>query len=238
MSTQNNLEQILKGIHLMISECPKIKGDPDRVVIDKNRLFVELDRVSQCMYDMLDEYGLTKSKKEEAQYQINRQYEETMKKANSTAEDVYSASVLYTDEAITRLVRILDENQRKMESIYHEMGKSIQHEKDKLRKNQRELQDTLFEMKDSNLYLNILNDRRVQLENEKENKERQNLGKTIVMNPGQKLDIKVNEKLIEQMGLNTDGSVKPEKEPTIAKPEVKVDTESNYFKWKKEQEKK
>ena len=133
MSAGKSMEDVLRDIHLLISKCPKIKGDPDRVVINKQELFAELEKISQCMYDMLDEYSLSKQKKEEAQYQINKKYDETIAKATSTAEDVYSASVLYTDEAISRLVHILDQNKKDMDNLYHEINRQIENEKDKIR---------------------------------------------------------------------------------------------------------
>lgn len=235
MSAGKSMEDVLRDIHLLISKCPKIKGDPDRVVINKQELFAELEKISQCMYDMLDEYSLSKQKKEEAQYQINKKYDETIAKATSTAEDVYSASVLYTDEAISRLVHILDQNKKDMDNLYHEINRQIENEKDKIRANQKELQETLFELQDSNLYLNLIQERRKEIEVQKEEAERIKLGKTMIMPAVRKTDVKVNKAYFEQMGLNDDGTKKEEPMKINTAPQVKVNTESNYFKWKQQQ---
>ena len=235
MSAGKSMEDVLRDIHLLISKCPKIKGDPDRIVISKQELFNELEKISQCMYDMLDEYSLSKQKKEEAQYQINKKYDETIAKATSTAEDVYSASVLYTDEAISRLVHILDKNKKDMDNLYHEISREIENEKDKIRANQKELQETLFELQDSNLYLNLIQERRKELEVAKEEAERIKLGKTMIMPAVRKTDVKVNKAYFEQMGLNDDGTKKEEPLKLSSAPQVKVNTESNYFKWKQQQ---
>lgn len=235
MSAGKSMEDVLRDIHLLISKCPKIKGDPDRIVINKQELFAELEKISQCMYDMLDEYSLSKQKKEEAQYQINKKYDETIAKATSTAEDVYSASVLYTDEAISRLVHILDQNKKDMDNLYHEINRQIENEKDKIRANQKELQETLFELQDSNLYLNLIQERRKEIEVQKEEAERIKLGKTMIMPAVRKTDVKVNKAYFEQMGLNDDGTKKEEPMKINTSPQVKVNTESNYFKWKQQQ---
>jgi len=235
MSAGKSMEDVLRDIHLLISKCPKIKGDPDRIVINKQELFAELEKISQCMYDMLDEYSLSKQKKEEAQYQINKKYDETIAKATTTAEDVYSASVLYTDEAISRLVHILDKNKKDMDNLYHEINREIESEKDRIRANQKELQETLFELQDSNLYLNLIQERRKELEVAKEEAERIKLGKTMIMPAVRKTDVKVNKAYFEQMGLNDDGTKKEDQIKINQAPQVKVNTDSNYFKWKQQQ---
>lgn len=235
MSAGKSMEDVLRDIHLLVSKCPKIKGDPDRIVISKQELFAELEKISQCMYDMLDEYSLSKQKKEEAQYQINKKYDETIAKATSTAEDVYSASVLYTDDAISRLIHILDKNKKDMDALYHDIAMQIENEKDRIRGNQKELQESLFELQDSNLYLNLINERRKEIAAKEEEVERIKLGKTMIMPAVRKTDVKVNKAYFDQMGLNEDGTKKEDSLKLNTAPQVKVNTESNYFKWKQQQ---
>lgn len=238
MSAQNNLEQVLKKIHIMISESPRLKGDMDKVVIDKNVLFAHLDELSRSFYDMLDEFELTKQKKKEAEYQMKQKYEQTVENAYDKAEDVYSASVLYTDEAITRIVRLIEKSEKSVEMLYTDLEHKLQREKDQIRANQKELQNQLFEMKDSNLYLNILNERRRQIEKEKAELEKAKKQMDFAAAPAYpKPEIKINKQYFEQMGLNEDGTAKEMEEKKPETPEVKVNLNSNYFKWKKGKEK-
>lgn len=234
MSAQNNLEKILKEIHVMVAECPKLKGDMDKVVMDKNVLFAHLDRVSQCFYDMLDEFELTKQKKKEAEYQLKQKYEQMIEEANTQADDVYSASVLYTDEAITRLVRLLDDSEKSVELLYWDFEKKLIQERDRIRQNQKELQDILFELKDSNTYLGLMNERRrilkEQAEELKKHKENTSYAPYAPTYPAP--EIKINKKYFEQMGLNEDGTPKAKEEKKAEPIEVKIDMNSNYFKWK------
>ncbi|MCR4956793.1 MAG: hypothetical protein K6A30_08930 [Lachnospiraceae bacterium] len=235
MGSQSSFENVVKEIHIMVSECPTIKGNPDNVVINKNQLFDKLNSLSQCLYEMLDEFELTKQKKEEANYKIKKYYRETVDNAQSKAEDVYSASVLYTDEAITRLVRLIDESEKSVELQFVEFERKLQKQKDEIRANQKELQDLLFEMQDDSFYINLLNERRRKIEQEKPDKNKKT--PTYSSEPiYPKPEIKINKQYFEHMGLNEDGTPKIEDEVKVETPEIKVDMNSNYFKWKKQQE--
>lgn len=234
MSTQNNLEEIIKKIHLMISSNPHVKGDPNRVVIDKNELFSYLEDISRCMYDMLDEYKLTKEQKNEQLRHIKDEEKRMVESATRTVEDMYSASALYTDSAIGRLVKILEESQRSFDHIYADFNKRMAEEKANLRGNQKVLEEQLFDMKDSGFYMNLLEDSRRRLEQEKAENQKvfakmEHSGEGNYPAP----EIKINQAYFDQMGLNPDGTKKEDPAPESAgTPEVVVNLDANYFKWK------
>lgn len=239
MSSQKNWEEVLKQIHIMVSECPKVKGEQDKVVMDKTVLFNYLNEVSQCFYDMLDEFKLTTQQRKEAKYQMRKEYDTTVKSAETAAEDVYSASMLYTAEAITRLVKVIDASKRDMDQVAQELQQRMQQEKENLRANQKELQDVLFNMKDNNLYMGLISERRREIQKEKERMEKEKeiafSGTRTAAYPAP--EIKINKEYFEKMGLNEDGTPKPMEEKGTEAPEIKVDLNSNYFKWKRAQEK-
>jgi len=234
MSTQNNLEEIIKKIHLMVSQSPHVKGDPNRVVIDKNELFSYMEDISRCMYDMLDEYKLTSEQKKEQLRQIKEEQKKMVESASKTVEDMYSASALYTDGAIGRLVRILEESQKSFDILYAEYNRRMSEEKARLRGNQKVLEEQLFEMKDSNFYVNLLADARRKMEKEYEENQTVLSKKTFGEGNYPQPEIKINQAYFDQMGLNLDGTKKVEEINTEAAsaPEVVVNMNSNYFKWK------
>ncbi len=239
MSTQNNLEDIIKKIHLMISVSPHVKGDPDRVVINKNELFGYLEDISRCMYDMLDEYSLTNEQKKEQLRHIKEEEKKMLESANKTVEDMYSASALYTDSAIGRLVKILEESQSSFDHLYADFNKKMSEEKARLRGNQKVLEEQLFDMRDSNFYVNLLADARRKMEKEyEENKKAFSSGKVSGEGNYPQPEIKINQAYFDQMGLNLDGTKKVEESNTEASaaPEIVVNMDSNYFKWKKGEE--
>ncbi|MBE5906877.1 MAG: hypothetical protein E7277_08875 [Lachnospiraceae bacterium] len=238
MSAENNWEKVLKQIHVMVSECPKVRGEQDKVVMDKQVLFEYLNQMSQCFYDMLDEYKLTVQQKKEAKYQMRKEYDTAVKQAETAAEDVYSASVMYTDEAITRLVRIVEQSKRSVEQIALEFQNKMQEETNSLRMNQKELQDVLFEMRDDQMYLSLINDRRREIQEQKDRLEKDKELAYSGMNAPSypKPEIKINKEYFAKMGLNEDGTPKPIEEKKVEAPEIKVNTNSNYFKWKAAQQ--
>ena len=237
MSTQNNLEDIIKKIHLMISASPHVKGDPDRVVINKNDLFKHLEDISKCMYDMLDEYKLTSEQKKEQLRHIKEEEKKMIAAAQTTVEDMYSASTLYADGTIGRLVKVLEESQKSFDTLYAEFNRKMAEEKSKLRGNQKVLEEQLFDMRDSDFYGGLLADARRKMEKEYE-ENRSVLSKTVSAEGNYpQPEIKINQAYFDQMGLNLDGTKKVEETKTeTSAPEVIVNTESNYFKWKKGEE--
>lgn len=239
MSTQNNLEDIIKRIHLMVSSSPHVKGDSDRVVINKNELFGYLEEISQCMYNMLDEYKLTSEQRNEQLRHIKEEEKRMVESANKTVEDMYSASALYTDGAIGRLVKILEESQKSFDSLYADFNKKMTEEKSRLRGNQKVLEEQLFEMKDSNFYVNLLADARRKMEREYEENRKafSNMSRSVESNYPEP-EIKINQAYFDQMGLNLDGTKKVESEgvENASAPEVVVNLNSNYFKWKNGEE--
>ena len=239
MNTQNNLEEIIKKIHLMVSVSPHVKGDADRVVINKNELFGYLEDISRCMFDMLDEYKLTKEQKNEQLRHMKEEEKKMVESAQKTVEDMYSASALYTDGAIGRLVKILEESQRSFDGLYADFNKKMAEEKSRLRGNQKVLEEQLFEMKDSNFYINLLADARQKMEKEQE----ENQKAFAAVSRGTQTnypepEIKINQAYFDQMGLNLDGTKKVDVQEAegATQPEVVVNLDSNYFKWKKGQE--
>lgn len=239
MSAQNNLEDIIKKIHLMISVSPHVKGDPDRVVIDKHELFGHLEEISKCMYDMLDEYKLTSEQKKEQLRHIKEEEKKMIETAQTTVEDMYSASTLYADGTIGRLVKILEESQKSFDFLYADFSKRMAEERSKLRGNQKVLEEQLFDMRDSNLYANLLADARRKMEKEHEDNQKV-LGSKVTSAEGNypQPEIKINQAYFDQMGLNLDGTKKVEETtPEVpSAPEIIVNTDSNYFKWKKGEE--
>ncbi len=237
MSRQQSLEDLLREVHLMMAECPKIKGDPDKIVVSKTVLLGEMEKISRFMYEMMDAYELNTQTEAEKKGKMQREYRQTVEEAKEKAEDVYSASILYTDEAITRLIKLINDSQRSVEVLYANFERELRQEVNDVRKNQRELQDLLFDLKDANIYTNLLQERRRKIEKEKEDAR----VRMAIASSGLSLkpapEIKINKAYYEHNGLNEDGTPAISEEAKPAdKPEIKVDLNSNYFKWKRQQE--
>lgn len=160
MNSQSEIERMLREIHVMVVQGGSVAGDNDQVILNKTQLFQALEQINQCMYDMMDQYELTEKSKSKAVLKVKDHTDLMLEDANRKAEDIYSASIMYTDDAIGRVVKILEESQLAMDETMRKAQWLVEEEKSMIKMNQRELQDQLMEMQDANIYLNIIEDRR------------------------------------------------------------------------------
>ena len=112
------------------------------------------------MYDMMDQYELTEKSKSKAVLKVKDHTDVLLEDANQKAEDIYSASIMYSDDAIGRVVKILEDSQLAMDETLRKARWLVEEEKSIIRMNQRELQEQLMEMQDAKIYLNIIDERR------------------------------------------------------------------------------
>ena len=170
MNSQSEVEKMLREIHVMVAQGSTLAGNDKEIIINKNQLFAALEKINLCMYDMMDQYELTEKSKGKAVLKVKDHTELMLEDASQKAEDIYSASIMYTDDAIGRVVRILDKAQESMDETMRKAQLLIEEEKSKIRKNQRELQEQLMEMQDGNLYLKLVEERRKTIEKIEEEK--------------------------------------------------------------------
>lgn len=69
------------------------------MIVDKKQMSDLLARLSASIYMLMDEYELTQQSRDAADREARKRGEEIVWDASRKAEDVYAASVLYTDEA-------------------------------------------------------------------------------------------------------------------------------------------
>lgn len=160
MKSQSEVERMLREIHVMVAQGGVVAGDDDQVSLNKTQLFDALERINLCMYDMMDQYELTEKSKSKAVLKVKDQTDVLFEDASQKAEDIYSASIMYSDDAIGRVVRILEDAQTSMDETMRKAQWLVEEEKSIIRMNQRELQDQLMEMQDAKIYLNLIEERR------------------------------------------------------------------------------
>ena len=106
MGAQDKIERTLKQIHVMFSEGPIIAGNPDKVVVDKKEVFAILEQLNLAMYEMMDEYEATSQARELAQRRSEKKGEELLSRISKQADDVYAASLIYTDNALNQVQKL------------------------------------------------------------------------------------------------------------------------------------
>lgn len=252
MSTQDNLEKILRQMHILISKGETFDESKDKVIISKKEMLRLLKDLNICVYNMMDEYELTQQGHDKAERAARKLGEGIVKDAQKKAEDVYAASVLYTNEALNHIQRIIQNASDSMDDVFQSMKDELEERKDTVRENQLELEGQLHDLADTNKYLQLIEERNKELA-----KERMGTKKTAVRKkPGRpsaypEPEIKINKEYFIRNGIPLEPEKEePEKEepeleeketeiqvPEKQAPEIKVNLDAEYFKWKKEHNK-
>lgn len=230
MGTQDKIERILKRIHVLFAEGQSVAGDSDKVIVDKKEVFSILEEMNLAIYEMMDNYEATRQAREMAQRRSEKKGEELLARVSRQTEDVYAASLLYTDDALGKINRMMTEAVNASRDIWRQLSRDIEREQQKIREDQSELREQLKDFRDSNKYLNIIEEcnreREKQEQQEKASpppeKKIQNEAKHYALNL--KPEIRVNPAYFERRGIRPDGTkIEPENSP---KKDVAEETDS------------
>lgn len=240
MSPQDTVERVLKEIHVTFSQCPTYNGEPDKIIVDRKHFLQLLDRLNQGIYDMMEKYEQTRQSRMTAERAFKKKGEEILNQANASAEDIYAASVLYTADAIGRIRELMDQTNDSMNDLFIQFRRDLRARKDVLRAHESELQAQLVDLADSHKYLSVLKD--INREQDKvslDNKARREIAEFTDEKdthiPAQAVDVKVNEEYFKKAGKEAPKAAAADGTAT-EKPEVVVNQDAAYFKWKAQQE--
>lgn len=249
MNVQDKLERILREMHIMVSRGPTLENDSDFVLIHKKDMQRLLGGISQAVSEMMEQYEITEQSRNRAELEAEKHRMEIIRNANRQAEDIYAASVMYTDDALGRIQDIIEEAEKSAKEILHTLNRSMEEEKRLIRTNQLELKTQLEDMKDTAKYIKLIEERNREIakaKNKKTNDEKerryQRTEDFVPITP----EIKINEEYFEKAGLTPEGLPKDMEEESGAeetayeKPVIKINEE--YFEkagipYEKEEEK-
>ena len=166
MSSQDKLEKVLRDIHILISRSEVY--DKDRIVVNKQDMFGLIDRLNASIYEIMEEYELTKQSRDRVEREHKKQGDKIIWDASRKAEDIYAASVMYTDEALNHIQAIMDESTEQIRAVQDAMLKDLEEKKQIVRTNQLELKSQLQDLVDTEKYLSLIEERNKEIEREKE----------------------------------------------------------------------
>lgn len=243
MSAQDKTEQVLRDIHLMFANSEVYAADTSKVIVEKKQVIQLLRQLNACVYELMDEYDLTQRGKDKVEREAKRAGETIVKDASKKAEDVYAASVIYTDEALHRVLDIMQGTIDSVKGIYEKMNEELLEEKRKVHENQSELKGHLQNLTDTEKYLKLIEDSNKEIEKEKnkgKNKDKKEREKSSYAVPPIKPEIKINAEYFkragipfeaEDFGLEEGAEAFSEQKPQIT-PEITVNLDAEYFRWK------
>lgn len=197
MSVQDKTEQVLRDFHILFSRCEAYGGDANKVIVDKSKVIGLLNRLNACIYEMMEEYGQTQGSREAGEREARRRRDEIVLDANHKAEEVYAASVLYTDEALSRAREIMREAAESMKAACDKLDADMQKEMDIVRRDQSELKSHLMNLKDTEKYLKLIEERNKEISKEKAQGEEAKEPEFKPIKP----EIKINRAYFERMGI-------------------------------------
>ena len=109
MNANDKTEKVLREIHILLSKSEPYNKEPSKVIVDKQQMIDLLANLNKCIYEIQDEYELTEQSRNHAEREFRKKGDQIVWDASRKAEDVYAASVMYTDEALSRVRDIINE---------------------------------------------------------------------------------------------------------------------------------
>lgn len=237
MSAQDKTEQVLRNIHIMFAQSEVYDKATNRVIIDKKEALNLLQQLNVCIYEILEEHEFTKQSRDAAEREVRRKTDEIVMDANRMAEDVYAGSVMYSDEALRRVQDIMQDAADSFTEICRKMNEALEQEKSAVHRDQRELRSHLEDLRDTNKYMQLIEERNKQIlkERAKAKKEEEQPSVYAQIKP----EIKINEEYFERAGIplvDEEPEEIPDEETEAVQAEVKVNLDAEYFKWKEEEQ--
>lgn len=205
MNANDKTEKVLREIHILLSKSEHYNKEPSKVIVDKQQMIDLLSDLNKCIYEIQDEYELTEQSRNHAEREFRKKGDQIVWDASRKAEDIYAASVMYTDEALSRVRNIINETNESLASLYKSMDAKIKDQEHIVKTNQLELKSQLQDLSDTEKYLRIIEERNKEIEKQK------NAGKPDEQQPieneesiyaNRQTEVKVNMDYIRKLGLD------------------------------------
>ncbi len=231
MSAQDRTEEVLRKFHILFSKAEPIPGSARDVVVDKIEAMALLQELNECMYDMLEEHALSKSGRERASREMQKQGDEIIFSATRQAEDIYAASIMYTDNALRRIQTIISETTDSLNQLHTSTVQQLKEEQAGIKHNRTDLRSQLEGLIDTQTYIRLIEeDRRRQAKAEAAGEtepEDQSLY------AGIQAEVQINKDYFIQHGLAFEDDDLPE-DDELADGLSGEDLDAEYFQWQQE----
>lgn len=231
----DNIERILRDIHKLFAESEEYEGSESRIIVDKKRVFAMLERLNYAVMEVMDKYEVNERSKELAINKVQKEAQQIIDDASKSAEQIYAASIIYTDDALLELRDLVRKTQDNIDKEYKDIIGRIDKQVEMINKNKDELHAQLSELSGGNEYLNIIVE-----EQKRRGKDRDKYNK---VENGETKD-NTQSRLVQYANnhtasRNTDtlGDDRDNRESTSNKPELVINVNTNHPAIKKMQEK-
>ena len=152
------IEEILRAIHVLFSKGEMYHELPDKVVLSKREMFALLEQLNYAVVEVMDRYEATTRSKQKAMQEMEAAGNRIIEAANKDAEDIYAASILYTDGALNEFTNIVDNTRQRLRDEYAYFEECMNEQLEQVRSNQAELLERLQLLAQNKKYLDIINE--------------------------------------------------------------------------------
>ena len=168
MGAQDRTEKVLRDMHVLFSKAQPYEGSTRNVIVDKRAMMDLLKELNECMYDMMEEHELTVKSRDKANREMQKQGDDIVFDATRKAEDIYAASIMYTDSALDSIQDVIKESEEAVSKIYDKAIEKIKEEARAVKTNQIELKSHLNDLIDTQKYLRLIDEENMRLLKAKE----------------------------------------------------------------------
>lgn len=240
MGAQDRTEKVLRDIHVLFSKAEPYNGSKKDVIVDKNQMMDLLKELNECMYDMMDEHELSQRKKDKANREMQKQGDDIIFAASRKAEDIYAASIMYTDNALRSIQEIMVDANKAVEKIFTDTKTKMDEERRVVKDNQSELKSQLEDLIDTQKYLRLIEDENRRLQQEKEKGETNQSYGSSTTHVSVQPEIRINKEYFLQNGIPLDDDdVQPEsgdgETKQLSEEELQAmaqELDNEYFEWR------
>ena len=249
----NDMERIMREIHVMFAKAEKIPSREDMIIVDKKRVFALLESLNHEVYNAMDRYEETKVSRELGIQKYKEETDAMVEKASISAEEIYAGSILYSDSTLKELEAEVTKAREDIQKTWEEIDKKIVDKLNYLSANRKELKGQLEQMEQGRIYLELIGKAKIQEKEEKEEQKRLNTVEKVREKQEAK-KTEIIDEIIEESGLteeqkkieiyvaeaykNKVDMPKAEEQPVLEKVQEfqaeDFDLDAEYFAWKEE----
>ncbi|MCH5273185.1 MAG: hypothetical protein J1E35_05880 [Lachnospiraceae bacterium] len=164
---QEKLEQIMRQIYLMLSNCEESAYSSEDLVVPKRRIFSLLEELNYAVYDLMEQYEATVTSRERALAEHERNMAKIKEDAKGRAEDTYAASLLYAREMFMDMRHTAEQLCKDLRKEYDKVLRSYEEKLRFIQENEESTVAQMNVMADSKKYLRIIEQQNKEKEKQK-----------------------------------------------------------------------
>lgn len=153
---QEKLEQIMRQIYLMLSNCEESAYSSEDLIVPKKRIFQLLEELNYTVYDLMEQYEGTVTARERGIAEHERKMAQIKEEAKGRAEDTYAASLLYAREMFMDMRKTTEKLCKDLRKEYNAALSSYEESLRFLQENEESLVAQMNVMMESKKYLRLI----------------------------------------------------------------------------------